>query len=167
MTTQADIVRNKLNRSKAEVIREHVAGAARALWLSDIGPTLSLQSLLKTEPGARIVWRQACTAMGETASLQGFAMFSAERRRVADAAQWLWLNRECCSLAWLILADSDYIKRAHNIAKTYSERLEVKKYSLSDLQRAYDLGFGTSGEGWNQEIHPDYVDKENYQAERK
>lgn len=30
-----------------------------------------------------------------------------------------------------------------------------KKYSLSDLRRAYDMGFGNSSEGWNQEIHPD------------
>lgn len=87
---------------------------------------------------------------------------------VADAAQWLWMNREAASVAWCARVDSDYILKASKLARSYSERLDVKekKYSLSDLGRAYDLGFSASGEGWNQEIHPDYLDKENYQAER-
>lgn len=85
---------------------------------------------------------------------------------VADAAQWLWLNREAASSDWLARMDSDYIVRACKLARTYSERLEYKNYSLSDLRRAYDMGFAASGEGWNQEIHPDYLDNENYQAER-
>lgn len=85
---------------------------------------------------------------------------------VADAAQWLWLNREAASADWLARTDSDHIVRTCKLARTYSERLEDKKYSLSDLRRAYDMGFAASGEGWNQEIHPDYLDNENYQAER-
>lgn len=43
---------------------------------------------------------------------------------------------------------------------------DIKKYSLSDLQRAYDLGFGASGEGGSAEIHPDFVDHEDYQQQR-
>lgn len=60
--------------------------------------------------------------------------------QVADSAQWLWLNREAASVAWLMSRDADQIERACGMARKYSERLEEKKYSLSDLRRAYDMG---------------------------
>lgn len=88
---------------------------------------------------------------------------------VADAAQWLYLNRKMVTSERLYHWPDSQILRSAKICKKWDanpDPQEEKKYSLSDLGRAYDLGFSASGEGWNQEIHPDYRDKENYQAER-
>lgn len=87
----------------------------------------------------------------------------------ADAAQWLWLNRRCGDYQNLSTWPSDVILRIAKACREWDaqpDTPEDKNYSLSDLRRAYDMGFAASGEGWNQEIHPDYLDKENYQAER-
>lgn len=76
------------------------------------------------------------------------------RSEVADAAQWLFLNRNCASgkvAGW----DREFILRAYAIARGHDEMFEEeKKYSLSDLRRAYDMGHaqGSLGEnGFNNE----------------
>lgn len=88
---------------------------------------------------------------------------------VADSAQWLFLNRAAVGSDFLERTESEKILRVCEIPKRWDAApcpFEEKKYSLSDLRRAYDMGFGNSAEGWNQEIHPDYADNENYQQER-
>lgn len=194
-------------------IKTAVAGAARSLWMEHIGPSISLEHLLYSEPGARIVWKQARLALGSPISLQEFVMFTmsrwaladaaqslatncgieqewlatatpgkiigayegsllrlelANRALVADAAQWLHLNRDRVTEAWLHSKDGETIRRVRSIAQSYSERLplQVKKYSLSDLRKAYDMGFGASGEGWNGEIYREYLENENYLNDR-
>lgn len=88
---------------------------------------------------------------------------------VADAAQWLYMNRELVSYEKLSSWPSVVILRAAEACRGWDAQFDpsdYKNYSLSDLRRAYDMGFGNSGEGWNQEIHPDFLGKESYQAER-
>ena len=89
---------------------------------------------------------------------------------VADAALWLYHNRGA-RLQTLAFKSGAIILQIYLACKSSDDARartawDERKYSLSDLRRAYDMGFGNSSEGWNQEIHPDYLDKENYQAER-
>lgn len=60
---------------------------------------------------------------------------------VADAAQWIWLNRSTRA-DWSGFNFSDVILKTYQIGKEFDARkqTEEKKYSLSDLRRAYDMG---------------------------
>lgn len=159
-------------------MRRVCAEAAYALWCSRRNVSEAWLKLTKPE---NIIDRAKLAAMLDSGedyksyreqhgsrviAAPGWSLDESRDSAVADAAQWLYLNRNCSSRKiheW----DSEFILRAYSIAKAHDERfVEHKKYSLSDLQRAYDMGFGASGEGWNQEIHPDYINEETYQAER-
>lgn len=63
---------------------------------------------------------------------------------VADAAQWLHMNRLHCKPGYLFSLDSESIIRVFKIASDFDAlkgaRHEDKKYSLSDLQAAYAVG---------------------------
>lgn len=83
------------------------------------------------------------------------------KTEVADAAQWLFLNRTTVGSDFLAITEPEKILRVCEIAKRWDAApcpLEEKKYSLSDLCRAYDEGFCAAGMS--------QFDSEDYKSQR-
>ena len=82
---------------------------------------------------------------------------SLTRKATADGAQALWTGSRNIPQAWFRHADAAHIRnmaarvsalnsRAQHHATGFAQYIEQdKKYSLSDLRRAYDMGFYASG----------------------
>lgn len=136
-----------MNRSSlGEYIRETVAGAARALWMAD--PSHDMQVALKVESGYSIVAGQASrymNAQGYWLAPREYSQFCKLRRRTADAAQWVWINRPNVGSRRLINWPAAVIGRAcENFKQRDAEAAQEappRTYTLEDMRTAYRMGF--------------------------